>query len=68
MPGLSLNADALVPDAIAVQLLLLKNISERNSRFFEAELAKLDGWADDQVTSSEKALKDIKKRIRELRQ
>ncbi|NDH66095.1 MAG: ATP-dependent helicase, partial [Microbacteriaceae bacterium] len=47
--------------------LLLKQISDRNAKFFEAELAKLDGWADDQVASSEKALKDIKKRIRELR-
>lgn len=42
-------------------------ISARNTRFFEAEVAKLDAWADDQVASSEKALKDIKKRIRELR-
>ena len=64
---LSLNADTLESQRTAVQTLLLKNVSERNSRFFEAELAKLDGWADDQVTSSEKALKDIKKRIRELR-
>ncbi len=45
----------------------LAAISARNTRFFEAEVAKLDGWADDQVSSSEKALKDIKKRIRELR-
>jgi len=42
-------------------------ISARNSKFFEAEVTKLDGWADDQVATSEKALKDIKKRIRELR-
>ena len=27
----------------------------------------MDGWADDQIASSEKALKDIKKRIRDLR-
>src|SRR5213075_1401925 len=59
--------DKLEAQREATQALLLKNISERNARFFEAELAKLDGWADDQVASSEKALKDIKKRIRELR-
>jgi ERCC4-related helicase len=64
---LSLDADTLENRRAAVQELLLKNISERNSRFFEAELAKLDGWADDQIASSEKALKDIKKHIRELR-
>ncbi len=45
----------------------LKAISARNAKFFEAEIAKLDGWADDQVSMSEKALKDIKKRLRELR-
>jgi superfamily II DNA or RNA helicase len=46
---------------------LLKTISERNGKFFEAEVAKLDGWADDQVAASEKALKDVKRRLRELR-
>jgi predicted nucleic acid-binding Zn-ribbon protein len=46
---------------------LLQNISTRNSCYFEVELKKLDGWADDQIASSEKALKDIKKRIRDLR-
>jgi adenine-specific DNA-methyltransferase len=45
----------------------LEAIASRNSKFFEAEVLKLDGWADDQVATSEKALKDIKKRIRELR-
>lgn len=45
----------------------LKAISDRNAKFFEAELAKLDAWADDQIATSEKALKDIKKRLRELR-
>jgi superfamily II DNA or RNA helicase len=45
----------------------LAAISARNAKFFEAEVSKLDGWADDQVATSEKALKDIKKRIRELR-
>jgi superfamily II DNA or RNA helicase len=46
---------------------ILKEISERNARFFEAEMKKLDAWADDQIAASEKALKDIKKRIRDLR-
>ena len=64
---LTLDADKLESQRINAQELLLKTISERNSRFFEAELAKLDGWADDRVASSEKALKDVKKRLRELR-
>ena len=50
-----------------VQDALLKGISARNARFFEDELKKLDAWADDQLASAEKALKDVKKRIRDLR-
>lgn len=46
---------------------LLTDISARNSQFFEAELKKLDGWADDQIASSEKGLKDVKRLIRDLR-
>lgn len=45
----------------------LQTISERNARFFEAEAAKLNGWADDQIASAERALADAKRRIRELR-
>jgi adenine-specific DNA-methyltransferase len=46
---------------------LMKEIGVRNARYFEDELKKLDAWADDQIASSEKALKHIKKRIRDLR-
>jgi adenine-specific DNA-methyltransferase len=45
----------------------LQTISARNARFFEAEAAKLNGWADDQIASAERALADAKRRIRELR-
>jgi len=51
----------------SAQKVLLKDISSRNSQFFEAELKKLDGWADDQIASSEKALKDVKRLVRDLR-
>ena len=60
-------ADTLESLRATAQANLLKAISDRNAKFFEAELAKLDGWADDQIATSEKALKDIKKRLRELR-
>ena len=46
---------------------LIQKISARNSHFFAAELKKLDAWADDQLAGAEKALKDLKKRIRDLR-
>ena len=60
------------PTSVAEQLNLaqktvLNNISTRNAQFFEAELKKLDGWADDQIASTEKTLRDVKKRVRELR-
>jgi superfamily II DNA or RNA helicase len=64
---LPLEAETLGAQKEQAQAVILKQIADRNAKFFEAELAKLDGWADDQVASSEKALKDIKKRIRELR-
>ena len=60
-------ADTLKRLGSASQADTLKTISARNAKFFEAELAKLDGWADDQVAISEKALRDVKKRLRELR-
>jgi len=61
------SADTLESQRLSAEADLLKAISARNTKFFEAELAKLDGWADDQIATSEKALKDIKKRLRELR-
>jgi superfamily II DNA or RNA helicase len=57
----------LTTETKAAEKSLLEKISARNGRFFEAELKKLDGWADDQIASSEKALRDVKKRIRDLR-
>ncbi len=59
--------EALADQTKAIQEAVLKDISARNARFFEAEVKKLDSWADDQIASSEKALKDIKRRIRDLR-
>lgn len=45
----------------------LAGITERNAEFFEAEVAKLNRWADDQIARAEQALTDTKRRIRELR-
>ncbi|NUP98289.1 MAG: DEAD/DEAH box helicase family protein [Armatimonadetes bacterium] len=44
-----------------------RQISERNARFFEAEAAKLDGWADDLKLGLEREIKDIDRQIREAR-
>ncbi len=45
----------------------LQAIAERNGEFFVAEAVKLNGWADDQIGSAERALAEAKRRIRELR-
>src|ERR1019366_524141 len=46
---------------------LIDTIAQRNAGYFDVERRKLDAWADDQIANSEKALKDTKLRIRELR-
>jgi hypothetical protein len=42
-------------------------ISERNSRFFEAEAEKLDGWADDLKLGLEREIKELDRQIKEAR-
>ena len=49
------------------QAAVQRSISERNAQFFEAEAAKLDGWADDLKLGLEREIKDMDRRIREAR-
>lgn len=49
------------------QVLIQRNISERNARFFEAEADKLDGWADDLKMGLEREIKELDRQIREAR-
>jgi ERCC4-related helicase len=44
-----------------------RQISERNARFFEAEAAKLDVWADDLKLGLEREIKEIDRQIKEVR-
>jgi adenine-specific DNA-methyltransferase len=44
-----------------------RTIAERNSRFFEAEAEKLEGWADDLKLGLEREIKQIDKLIKEAR-
>lgn len=46
---------------------LLATISQRNADFFEAEIAKLEGWADDRKVALEREIKEYDRRIREAR-
>lgn len=43
------------------------NISERNTRFFETEAEKLDGWGDDLKVGLERELKELDRQIKEAR-
>ena len=44
-----------------------RHISDRNSRFFEAEAEKLDGWAEDLKLGLEREIKDLDRQIREAK-
>jgi adenine-specific DNA-methyltransferase len=44
-----------------------KAVAERNSRFFETEAEKLEGWADDLKLGLEREIKDIDRQIKETR-
>lgn len=45
----------------------LKQIEERNGRFFDEEVLKLDGWSDDLKQGLEREIKDLDRQIREFR-
>lgn len=42
-------------------------ISERNAKYFDEETSKLEGWADDMKLALERELKELDKRIKEIR-
>ncbi len=44
-----------------------RNISERNARFFEVEVEKLEGWADDLKLGLEREIKELDRQIKEAR-
>ena len=44
-----------------------REITERNGKFFEIEVEKLDGWADDLKLTLEREIKDMDRQIKEVR-
>jgi len=44
-----------------------REISERNAHFFEAEVGKLEGWADDLKLGLEREIKELDRQIKEFR-
>ena len=62
----------IVPDGLGIathirQQTILRTITERNARFFEAEADKLEGWADDLKLGLEREIKEMDRQIREAR-
>jgi len=49
------------------QNVIRRIISERNAGFFEAEVDKLDGWAEDLKLGLEREIKDLDRQLREVR-
>ena len=65
-------AEGQAPESLSEDLkracdVLMTTLAVRNSSFFDGERRKLDAWADDQISNAEKALRDTKLRIRDLR-
>jgi len=44
-----------------------RQVSERNALFYEAEAAKLDGWADDLKVGLEREIKEFDRQLKETR-
>lgn len=44
-----------------------RQITERNAKFFEIEVEKLDGWAEDLKLTLEREIKDMDRQIKEAR-
>ena len=49
------------------QQAVLTRLSEKNAKFFELEMAKLDGWAGDLKESLEHELKEINREIKDTK-
>ena len=58
---------ALEAIAAAKQAAIQRGISERNGRIFEAEIEKLEGWADDLKLGLEREIKELDRQIKDAR-
>ena len=60
-------SDALDQDAATRKQALLREARQRQLRFFELEVQKLDGWADDLKFGLEQRIKDVDREIKDVR-
>jgi len=71
LPGVVLNNTPVVLEQLdslfeTKQNVIMTDIADRNSKYFNDESTKLEKWADDRKASLEKEMKDTKLRMREL--
>ena len=65
---LDLPAPEILSNFIATrQKEIQREVSERNALFYEAEAAKLDGWADDLKVGLEREIKEFDRQLKETR-
>lgn len=57
----------LTDHTLESQKTILREISQRNAEFFEAEINKLESWADDRKITLEREIKEYDRRIKEAR-
>ncbi|GGG35556.1 SNF2-related protein [Hymenobacter glacieicola] len=57
----------LVDDTFQQQRQIQRTIEARNANFFEAEVQKLDGWADDMKVTLERDIREMDRQIKEAR-
>lgn len=63
----SVGDPTLLADMDARKTALLRQINQRNLGYFEQEVQKLDGWADDLKIGLEQEIKEIDREIKEVR-
>ncbi|MBY0537818.1 DEAD/DEAH box helicase [Patescibacteria group bacterium] len=71
LPATTTGAEAVANEQLQKifekkQHVIMTDIAERNSKYFNEESMKLEKWADDKKASLEKEMKDTKIRMREL--
>ena len=65
--GVAVVSPALETQTLQRQQEIQRSISERNARFFEVEVDKLEGWADDLKIGLEREIKELDRQIKEAR-
>lgn len=67
LEGVKAHLDPLSEELNRRKTEILLDVNQRNLKYFEAEVDKLDGWADDLKVGLEQEIKELDKEIREVR-